>query len=74
MNREVSKLVPQHRNPITPPKPHPAVAAWDRFAANNSALLAGSCDGKYLENRLRQAFSSGFDAAEQLVKEALRVR
>lgn len=50
---------------------HPMAIAWDRFAEQRPSLLKGSAAGIYLENRLREAFSEGWQAAEAAVNDAL---
>lgn len=56
------------------PKRHPCSAAFDDFKERFPRTFDGAADGRYLENRLQEAFQHGWFACERAVKKAMEGR
>lgn len=55
----------------TGPARHPVVIEFSRFRDTKSTLFDGTTEGRYLSNRLQEAFQEGWLACERRVKAAL---
>jgi hypothetical protein len=56
------------------PAQHPCAVEWDRLRQARPRLFEGQADGRYLSNRLQEAFQEGWMACERAVRQAMEGR